>query len=208
MNKQDNKNLEKKVFMGKKDEEILVIKRDTLFNNISLQGLMEINFSVYQDLIEKNKEFIWRSQAETDEKYKQIIPYLIFKFQDKFFLMQRKKNASEVRLQNKYSLGIGGHIRLEDISSKTIFDWSIREFNEEIFYSGNLKITPIGLLNDDGDSVGKVHVGFVILIEGDSADIKIRDEHKDGNLLTLKECGQYYDNMENWSKIIFDFLKK
>ena len=87
----DNKILDKSVFIKKEDELILVIKKEKLFtNNKQLQGLEQIDFSFYQNLIENNKEFIYRSQAELDENYKQIIPYLIFKYQDKYFLMQRK----------------------------------------------------------------------------------------------------------------------
>ena len=69
---------------------------------------------------------------ETDPAYKQIIPYLVFTYENKYFLMQRQKKASETRLQSKYSLGIGGHIREEDMENCTLVDWAKREFEEEI----------------------------------------------------------------------------
>jgi len=194
------------VFLKKEDEQILVIKREILFNKKEISGINKIDFNYYQDLIEKNKEFIWRSSAETDTSYKQVIPYLVFKFKDKFFLMQRQSKASEVRLQNLYSLGIGGHIRAEDINGFDIFGWAKREFNEEVEFDGNFEIEPIGLLNDDSNEVGRVHVGFVFLLHGDSSNIKVRSELKSGKLLTLDECKQFYENMENWTKLVFDFL--
>lgn len=201
-------NVNNNVFIKKEDEKILVIKRDILFNKNNISGLEKVDFNYYQDLIENNKEFIWRSLAETDTTYKQVIPYLIFKFQDKYFLMQRKSKASEVRLQNLYSLGIGGHIRQEDITGSDICSWAKREFLEEVEYSGNLKIESLGILNDDSNSVGQVHVGFVFLLTGDTFDIKVKEELKSGELLTLDECQKYYDNMENWTKLVFDFLNK
>ncbi|MBU4270160.1 hypothetical protein KJ644_03275 [Candidatus Dependentiae bacterium] len=206
MQKQDvNKS---NVFIKKEDEQILVIKREILFAHEEISGIKKIDFNYYQNLIEKNKEFIWRSLAETDKNYKQIIPYLIFNFQDKYFLMQRQSKASEVRLQNMYSLGIGGHIRQEDINGFDIFSWARREFYEEVDFKGNFEIEPIGLLNDDSNDVGQVHAGFVFLLHGDSANIRVHSELKSGKLLTLDECKQLYDSMENWSKLVFDFLNQ
>src|SRR5581483_9174534 len=114
------------------DEYILVVKRSHLFPTQSWQGLKEIDFQTYIDIINKNKEFLPRSIMENDPTYKQIIPYLIFEHENRYFLMQRQAKASEQRLQNKYSLGIGGHIRHEDLQEGTsIFDWAQREFHEE-----------------------------------------------------------------------------
>ncbi|MFA5075312.1 MAG: hypothetical protein WC436_04385 [Candidatus Babeliales bacterium] len=206
-NQKENLN-NQKVFIKKEDEKILVVKKNILFQNEVINGIEKIDFEKYQNLIEKNKEFIWRSQAETDTNYKQIIPYIVYKFEDKLFVMQRRSTASEVRLQNKLSLGIGGHIREEDIQSKTIFDWAKREFSEEIEFSGNFEIQPIGLLNDESNSVGQVHTGFVFLITGDSNKIKVKSELKSGELLNFNECESVYDQMESWSQIAFDYLNK
>lgn len=194
------------VFVKKEDEKILVVERKTIFPKEILQGIQKIDFDLYLNLIEKNKNFLWRSQVETDTNYKQIIPYLVFNFQDKFFLMQRKSNASEVRLQNLYSLGIGGHIKEKDLMQKSIFDWARREFTEEVDYKGTFEVTPIGLLNDESNFVGQVHTGFVFLLKGDSNKIQIRDEHKEGTLYTLEECKTFYSKMEQWSQIVLDYL--
>jgi predicted NUDIX family phosphoesterase len=207
MSTQTTQKENKPVFVKKEDEKILVVERKILFPKEILQGIQQIDFDLYLNLIESNKKFIWRSQVETDTSFKQIIPYLVFNFQDKFFLMQRKNNASEVRLQNLYSLGIGGHIKEKDLIQKTIFDWARREFAEEIDYQGNFEVQPIGLLNDESNSVGQVHTGFVFLLKGNSEKIKIRNEHKEGILYSLKECKAFYPKMEQWSQIVFDHLK-
>lgn len=195
------------VYRKETDEKILVVKKNILFAYQVIDGLKPINFDCYQALIQKHKEFLWRSKVEENSNYKQIIPYLIFTHKDKFFIMRRKNNASEARLQNKYSLGIGGHIRKEDITRTGIIDWSKREFHEEIKYDGALSIKPLGILNDESNQVGQVHTGFVFLLEGDTDEISIRDEHKEGMLLTLNECSEHYNHMESWSKIVFDYLK-
>ena len=196
-----------KSFCKSTDEKILVVKKNTLFAFQVINGLYPVDFEGYQALIERNKEFLWRSKVEEDNKYKQIIPYLIFTHDNKFFVMRRKSNASEARLQNKYSLGIGGHIRKDDIKKGNIVDWSEREFHEEVNFDGAFKIKSLGILNDESNSVGEVHTGFVFLLEGAHGEISIKDEHKEGMLLTLDECFELYGYMESWSKSVVDYLK-
>lgn len=191
-----------------KNEAILVVKREKILEEDAFFGFLPINnFDKYLEIITQHKEFLWRSDMEFNRDYKQIIPYLIFNFQDKFFLMQRKSSASESRLKNKYSFGIGGHIRQEDIGQNDIFHWARREFSEEVDYQGNFSIKPIGIINDESDAVGQVHLGFVFLLIGDSDKISIKSELKSGVMLTLNECDDFYSSMENWSQLSFSYLK-
>lgn len=201
------------------NEYILVVKKECLFPDGPWQGLKEVDFDSFIEIIQKNKEFLPREHMETNPAFKQIIPYLIFTYKNRYFLMQRQSKASETRLQNKYTLGIGGHIRQEDLSysalqatkdrqeGNLIFDWAKREFHEEINYYGSLKITPIGIINDDSNEVGKVHIGFVLLLEGDSNQISIKSELKSGFLIPLDECQMLTHSMETWSQIVVAHLK-
>jgi predicted NUDIX family phosphoesterase len=196
-----------KVFQRHSDEKILVIKREFLFPEETVQGIQPVDFELYQKLIEDKGEFLWRSAMELDPSYKQIIPYLIFQYGHHYFLMQRKATSSDVRLRNKYSLGIGGHVRQQDLQNGSIIDWARREFEEEIVYEGNFTVQPIGLLNDESDFVGQVHTGFVFLLKGDSDKIAVCSELKHGKLATLQECGSVYDQLESWSKIVYRWLE-
>lgn len=192
----------------KNEELILVVKREILFNSQeAFQGVQDIDCQQYLSLIKNNKEFLPRFLMEQDLNYKQIIPYLVFTYNNKLFLMQRQTKASETRLANKYTLGIGGHIREEDMSSDSIIDWANREFHEEVDYKGNLEIQPLGVLNDDSNDVGQVHLGFIFLLKGDAGHIRVKEELKSGELLSFAECELYYDKMETWSQMVFDFLK-
>lgn len=205
------------------DEHILVVARENIFiNNIhAWHGLQEVDFEHYIQIINDKKEFLPRSLMETDFQYKQIIPYLIFTHDDKYFLMQRRSTASETRLASKLTLGIGGHIRQEDMQpyfaeatkgvastmqTNSLFAWALREFHEEVNYTGNISVKPLGILNDDSNDVGKVHIGFVLLLQGDSANISIKSELKSGALLSLSECLAQRESMESWSQFIVDFL--
>ena len=189
------------------DKQILVVKRAELFRNEpAWAGLKKVNFDEYLKTIQEKKEFLPRSVMETDPHYKQIIPYLVFEHSNKYFLMQRTAQATEKRLQNKFSLGIGGHIRQEDMTTDSLFDWAKREFHEEVNYTSAFDIEPLGILNDDSNDVGKVHIGFVFLLHGTSDAISIKSELKSGQLLTLQDMNPYFANMESWSQLVFEFL--
>lgn len=192
-------------------ENILVVPTKLLFFEGVWQGLRganQINLAEYMDLIQSQCQFLSRPIMEYDVNYKQIIPYLVFKYQDKYFLMQRGSEASESRLRSKYSLGIGGHIIEEDMQGGSIFEWAKREFTEEVNYAGQMQVKMLGILNDDSNEVGKVHLGLVMLLIGDSDNIKIKSELKSGELLSIEECLAFEDQMENWSKLVFAYLKK
>lgn len=192
------------------DEMILVVKRERLFPDGPWEGLRVDQLTHCLDTIAAHSEFNPRQLMENDPSYKQIIPYLIFQHKDKFFLMQRQERASETRLQSKYSLGIGGHMRLEDFEQgPDLFAWAKREFQEEVAYTGNLEIFPVGVLNDDSNSVGQVHIGLVLMLIGDSSDISVKSELKSGQLMSLIECFDYVHKMETWSQIVFmEILKR
>jgi len=194
--------------MLKQDENILVVRRKYLFDKDSWFGMQKPKDDSFVQTILSRKEFLPRSLMEHDQTYKQIIPYLIFNYQDTYFLMQRRSKSSEQRLRSKYSLGIGGHIRQEDIKNADVASWARREFHEEVDYKGDLSIEFLGVLNDDSNDVGKVHIGFVYLLKGDNPDICVKQELQSGTLMTLQECANYYDAMENWTQIAFDFLQK
>lgn len=196
----------KSVSQSSHDELILVVKQRYLFPDGAWNGLQPVDMQDYLHLIKMRHEFHPRNLMETDPTYKQIIPYLIFKYKDTYFLMERQAKASEQRLKSKLTLGIGGHIRKEDMSSNSLFDWARREFHEEVDYKGSFSIKPLGILNDDSNEVGKVHVGFVFLLEGDSNKIKVQSELKSGSLVTKEECLAAKDRMETWSQMIVEQL--
>jgi len=192
------------------DEMILVVKRSELLaTQESWQGL-NIEFSPQcLEIISKKAEIQPRSLMEKDPTYKQIIPYLLFEYDGSFFLMQRKKDASEQRLQSKYSLGIGGHMRFEDLQQNAdLFKWAKREFEEEVQYEGSFQMAPLGILNDDSTEVGQVHLGIVLMLIGDSNKISVKSELQSGQLVSLHDCLDFVPYMESWSQIALMKLLK
>lgn len=189
-------------------EQILVVKRDTMFKNQEAwHGISLDNLNNTLSIIAEHQESMARNLAELDQSYKQIISYMIFTFDSKIFVMQRKNQASEQKLANKLSIGIGGHMTQQDIQGETLFDWLHREFDEEVSYTGNLAMHTLGILNDDTNEVGQRHIAIVVLLKGDNGDISLNgDEHKSGQLLSMEECFEKFENFENWSKLVLQAL--
>lgn len=188
-------------------ENILVVATTTLFPDESYTGFITGNFDHYAQKIVENSKFLDRAFAETDPTHKQIIPYLVFMHQGNVFMMQRTSTASEQRLKNKLTLGIGGHIRQEDFDlGPSIVAWAQREFHEEVDYNGSVTIRPFGIINENATPVDAVHAGFVYILEGNSPEITVKSELKSGILVPLAECQRRYTEFERWSQLIIDQL--
>lgn len=190
-------------------ELVLTVSRDTLFIPGYFNGFKKEKKEDYLNIIYKDYRFKARQEVENDSQFKQIIPYQIFRQQNRFFLMKRLKTQKEVRLHHKYSLGIGGHINLDDKkgSDNFILSGMKREFEEEIKFSANYHYQLLGLINDDQDPIGAVHFGLVYLICANSGEVRVKEEDKmRGELLTLEEIKTYENKMEGWSKIVLSEL--
>jgi predicted NUDIX family phosphoesterase len=189
-------------------EQVLVVRREDMFPDGAWHGFVTDNLDRHQRVIRESHFFKPRSEVENDASFQQIIPYVVFRHRDRYFLTHRLRASSEKRLRKQYSLGVGGHINPGDLEGgDPILDGLKREWSEEVVYDGRFEARMLGLLNEDSSPVSKVHLGVVFLVEGDTPDIKIRETEKlAGELLTLEEMRMYYLAMESWSQIVYDRL--
>jgi len=210
--------------MSKDDEQILVVRADILFGPPAgggkWQGLKTDNLDYYVDLIKKNVEFKRRGDMENDESFQQIIPYILFSFEHKFFAYKYLAGAGEQRLvNNNYQLGVGGHINKEDLPAQACVGESInvletgmmREWEEEVDFKGNIISKKlVGIINDESTSVEKVHLGLVYHFIGDSTDIKIKETEKmEGVMIDLKDLSSDKISHSPWMKIVYEeYLSK
>src|SRR3990167_4314201 len=205
----------KKTLATKVNERVLVVPRSKIFAHGTWHGINSENPSKYLRLILANHKFLPRGKVENDPSWQQIIPYLVLDSGGKIFLMKRKGNHTESRLSGMYSIGVGGHINREDVkgvgklsSTAQVFSLAKREFEEEVEYKGTYQTKFVGLLNDDSNEVGMVHLGLIVHLSGDSKDAKVKDEHKSGKFVSFAELDKYKNRMETWSRIVYDFLEK
>jgi len=195
------------------DENVLVVPR-SLFDELgSFQGLAS-NCDHYlpQFLAPENNFFLPREEAEEDPSHKQIIPYAIFRHEDRFLRYVRGKKSGEQRLASKASIGIGGHINQDDaaqasLQRDTYMTGVEREINEELVITGTYKQRVIALINDDSNEVGQVHLGVVHLFELDSSQVTPGEANiEDLRFLTMDELKNERDLLESWSQICVDNL--
>jgi predicted NUDIX family phosphoesterase len=111
-----------------------------------------------------NNLFMNRDLAERDERYKQIIPYVVLRYVDSIFSYVRGKKSSETRLMAMRSIGVGGHIEPIDQSlfssdRDMYLEAARREVNEEVKLDTMYREHVVALINDDSTEVGKVHLG-------------------------------------------------
>lgn len=198
----------------------MVIETKELFSTIDyFEGFQPS--SDENQLLKFEKKAIWydKEKAESNPDYKQLIGYTIFanSYNNRIFFYRRAKNSSyrESRLQDKWSCGIGGHIEKKDINGHSVILSSIeREISEELHITPGTSTIPslIGLINDDSDEVGKVHLGLIFLAYCNLRQIKPKDpEIAYGELIPLSEINKKAMqgcNIENWTRIILSHVEK
>jgi predicted NUDIX family phosphoesterase len=194
-----------------RSEEVLVVPRAEIFPDGAWHGFVDRDLERYLAVVAEKREFRPRREVEDDPDYQQIIPYIVFRHNDRYLLTRRLKQSSEKRLRHLYSLGVGGHINQEDVSADASGDPVLqglrREFEEEVVYRGRVEERLLGLINDDSNDVSRVHLGVVFEVIGDLGEIEIRETGKlEGELLRLEEMKMFYLDMESWSQLIYDHL--
>lgn len=196
--------------------EILVVKRNTLFNDGEFQGFSPISIKDYSKIILNNFKYAERNnELENNPEFQQIIPYvwLINPKTKKVFIYVRSKEGEEGRLHNKFSGGVGGHIDkdTEEKSINPLTDAMMRELREEVTMQNYPIPKFIGFLNDDADSVGKVHFGVVAIAETNE-QVKPAQHMDDGKFYSVDEIedllSKPQNDFENWSKLSWPFVKE
>lgn len=192
-------------------EDVLVVPRDALFGGSEWNGFRDSGLDELLARVRASYRFRPRREVEEDPSVPQIIPYVVFRHDERYFLTHRLRRSSERRLRHLYSLGVGGHINPEDVVGEAdpIDAGMRREWKEEVVYAGHFKTRLIGAINDQTTPVGRVHVGLIFMVDGDRAEISIREVDKlKGALFPLDAMRSYYLDMESWSQLIFDYLTR
>ena len=197
------------------DENVLVISRE-LFDQLgAFQGIsLEPEKYLPSMLDPENNYFLQRDLAEDDPGHKQIIPYAIFRHGDKFLHYVRGGGSGERRLASKGSIGIGGHINDVDYAASsldkdTYTNGVDREIDEELNISGDHTQEIHGLINDDSNEVGQVHLGVVHLFTLESNQVTAGEDNiVDLQFLSLEELEAKHDELETWSQICVQGLRQ
>lgn len=214
----------------------MVVGREALFEKDCFEGFQSVGKVDFEARCLAYMKSMRRGQvgdialgkvsAEETPEFKQPIGYcLIVNSSDRRVFAYRRETSkeryAEDRLAGKWSWGVGGHVDEEDNAVYNPIEGSIRrEIGEEVTMDGRiLHIRKLGYINDDQDSVGKVHFGIVYLAETDSKIVRPTKGHENqtGEMVDFKKLerminsySQEYANciVENWSKLAMIPLEK
>lgn len=189
-------------------ESILVVRREYLAPYLTEDfGLITEGVEEIVRVIEAHHEFRPRPEMETDPAYKQIIPYVLVTRGAEAFVMQRLKKGGEQRLHGLLSLGVGGHINpVDEAEGSALMAGLRREVDEEVALERAASLTPLGVINNDRDEVGRVHLGFLFRLEAEGA-VTVRETEKlSGSFMPIAALPALRDKMEGWSQIALEVL--
>lgn len=188
-------------------EQILVVPR-SLFDELgAFEGFSQDVDRYLATLLDpKNNFYMDRAEAEEDPTHKQLIPYCVFHHEGKVLHYTRGKSSGESRLHAQGSIGVGGHINPIDASADplglgTYYAAVEREIDEELNIEGEYSSRIVGLINDDSNAVGQVHLGIVHLYELESPQVSSNEDALANLSFQTEEAllGELFPQLETWS---------
>jgi predicted NUDIX family phosphoesterase len=172
------------------------------------------NTHVLQKLLaicNENHRFIDRAKAEVDPSYKQFIPYITVVWEEKFLCLERTPAQTEGRLHGKLSLGVGGHVNLVDRIGgfeQIIAQAMKRELYEELWIQTTNSPRLQGMINDDSNPVGAVHLGIHYILKVKTQPRVREYEKMKARWCNLDQLEGLRQRMETWSQILLPALFK
>jgi predicted NUDIX family phosphoesterase len=122
---------------------------------------------------------------------------------ERIFLMERTQAGGDPRLHLKATIGVGGHLNPVDEGDDPLMGGLRREWAEELAADFEPRFQLVGLLNDDSNPVGSVHLGVVFTVEADGGAVAVREHDKlTGRFVRPDEVTQAWDRMETWSQLV------
>jgi len=199
------------------EEKVLVVPT-VLFHSLGYFQGFSADVSQYLPalLASEQTSFRPRAEVETDPGFKQLIPYMFFSHTDangemSLFQYVRGRGMGESRLHSKRSIGVGGHISLDDLCGEQSHDLyrtgMLRELHEEVDLRSPYTEQCVGLINDDETEVGKVHLGIVHHFRLERPDMLSRETDLiESGFVPVSELLTDLTGFETWSSICLTAL--
>jgi predicted NUDIX family phosphoesterase len=186
-------------------ELVLVLPRGKVPGGTEFSGVRrmpESGLDALRAVVRAHGQYLERPLAEDDPSRKQIIPYVIVRDGDAVFLMHRTDAGGDARLHGKASIGVGGHLNPVDDGEDALMAGLRREWAEELEADWEPEFRLIGLLNDDSNPVGSVHLGVVFAVEAAGRPLDVRERHKlVGAFAEPGKVAASWDRLETWSRL-------
>jgi predicted NUDIX family phosphoesterase len=186
-------------------EQVLVVPRALVPDRAGWYGLRAGGVDELLTVVADHGRFQPREAMERDPEHKQIIPYLVLRDRERYFLMRRTRAGGDARLFDRWSIGVGGHLNPGDAD---ILGGLRREWREELDADFEPEFVPVALLNDDTTEVGAVHLGVVFVADAAGRPVGVRETDKlTGSFAAPAEVAAVADHLETWSRLVFESLE-
>ncbi len=187
-------------------ERVLVLPRTAVPGGCGFSGVRTVD-DVAMDALRRavtaHGRYLDRPLAEDDASHKQLIPYVVVRDADRIFLMRRTDAGGDARLHGKASIGVGGHLNPVDEGEDPLLAGLRREWHEEVETDWEPEFRLVGLLNDDSNPVGAVHLGVVFTVEADGRAVVVRERDKlIGEFVEPDAVAGAWDRLETWSQLV------
>lgn len=187
-------------------ERVLVLPRSTVPGGTAFHGVRRAEPAALEELraaVRASGRYLDRPVAEEDPGFKQLIPYVVVRDRERVFLMQRTDAGGDARLHGKASIGVGGHLNPVDEGEDALMAGLRREWAEELVTDWQPEFRMIGLLNDDTNPVGSVHLGVVFEVEAAGRTVEVRERDKlSGGFVEADAILAAWERLETWSQLV------
>lgn len=191
-------------------ERVLVVPRSHVPGGCDFHGIRRTDgetLASLREAVSRHGIYLERRVAEEDTGHKQLIPYVVVRDGASVFLMHRTDAGGDARLHGRASIGVGGHLNPVDEGEDALLAGLLREWHEELETNWEPEFRLIGLLNDDSNPVGAVHLGIVFTVQADGRQVAVREHHKlVGAFAGAAELAATWDRLETWSQLVADAL--
>jgi predicted NUDIX family phosphoesterase len=191
--------------MAASAELVYVVPRADVMDRSGWRGIRTAGLEELLEGIERQGRYEPRDAMERDPSFKQVIPYLVLRDGESYFLMRRTRGGRDERLHDRYSIGVGGHLNPGDGG----LDGGLRrEWAEELEADFVPQFRLVGLLNDDTTDVGSVHLGVVYVADAAGRPVVIRETDKlTGRFVDPAAVAEVASELETWSQLVFEQLE-
>ena len=187
-------------------ERVLVLPRTAVPGGCDFLGIRRADEAALEALrsaVAGHGRYLERPAAEDDPAHKQLIPYVLVRDGARVFLMERTDAGGDQRLHGKATIGVGGHLNPVDDGEDALMAGLRREWTEELAAEWTPEFHLVGMLNDDTNPVGAVHLGVVFEVEADGRAVAVRERDKlTGGFATAEAVQAVWDRLETWSQLV------
>lgn len=191
-------------------ERVLVLPRSDVPGGCDFHGIRGADaedLAILRATVATHGRYLDRPSAEDDPSHKQLIPYVVVRDADRVFLMHRTDAGVDSRLHGKASIGVGGHLNPVDEGEDALMAGLRREWAEELDADWEPEFELVGILNDDTNPVGAVHLGVVFTVDAAGRGLDVREHDKlVGGFARADELANAWPRLETWSQLAADAL--